>query len=330
MRATVTAALSVRPGAVHVAVSGGADSVALLGLLHLLRGPLQLRLSVGHVDHGLRAESGDEAQLVRSLAARFDLPCDVTRVQLDRGPSLAARARVARYAALRAQGAARGVRWLALGHTATDQAETMLMHLARGAGLGGLAGMRPISDDLVRPLLETSRARARQLAGQLGLRFVDDPTNADARHARVALRRHVLPVLRELNPRFEQAAVGAARQLAAADEALDAWTQRAFEALVGERPGDGPWSCDPWAELPRAVSTRLVLRICAHSGVALDALAHDVVEAIDDAARAQAGAHGSGAPAGGVPPRRWDLRPQRTLYVDKRGICVRCGPGSNH
>ena len=125
----------------HVACSGGPDSVALLGLLCLLAPRDRLRLSVGHVDHGLRPSSGDDAALVRRLAEEHGLPFELDRLDLPPGPGLPARAREARRAALRDQARRRGAAFVVLGHTATDQAETILLHLARGAGLPGLAAM---------------------------------------------------------------------------------------------------------------------------------------------------------------------------------------------
>ncbi len=233
----MTAALSAAPDAetrrVHVACSGGADSVALLGLLGLLARTDRLRLSVGHVDHGLRAESADEAAMVGELARAQGWSFAVTRLELAPGAGLPARAREARREALRAQARDHGAQWIALGHTATDQAETILMHLTRGASLLGLAGM--VSHEWgdeggwVRPLLDLERERARATAERLGLPFVDDPTNEDRRHPRVRVRHEVLEVLRLLNPKVESALARAATHAREAEEALGAWVEEELE-----------------------------------------------------------------------------------------------------
>lgn len=209
--------------------------MALLGLLHLLAPREHLQLSVGHVDHALRPESADEAALVAALARTMDLPLSCTRLELSRGPGLPARARDARHQALHAQAAEHGASLVALGHTATDQAETVLLHLTRGAGLDGLAAMSELDPWIgsvgeptregywLRPLLDLDRAEARALAGHLQLPFVDDPTNDDLRHPRVRVRHEVLQVLRQLNPRVEHALARTAMHARQAEEALDAW-----------------------------------------------------------------------------------------------------------
>jgi len=325
----LAAAQAIRVGAVHVACSGGPDSVALVGLLGLVAPSAGVALSIGHVDHGLRSAqaAAAEASLVEAIASREGVPVEVTRLDLDAGSGLAERARMARYAALRDQARRQGAAWLALGHTGTDQVETVLMHLARGAGLDGLAGMRSVEADLMRPILDLDRDQTRQLCGRLGLRFVDDPTNVDARHPRVSIRQAVLPVLRRQNPRLERAVVGACRRVAQADEALQLWAAREVE--IRRRHG-GPWAIDAWEALPPAIGTRVVRCLCTEFGVDRASLGADVVDAIDAAARAQAVFRACGTPAEGVAPRRWDLRPKRRVVVDKRGIWVDSGPTSNH
>jgi tRNA(Ile)-lysidine synthase len=241
---------------VHVACSGGADSVTLLGLLCLLAPRERWRLSVGHVDHGLRPTSADEAALVQRLAAARGLACEVERLALAHGPGLPARARQARRAALREQARRQGAAFVALGHTATDQAETMLLHLARGAGLPGLAAMaahEPWDEGVavdplgprggwLRPLLALDRAQTRALAERLGLPFVDDPTNLDHRHPRVRMRHEILPVLRQLNPQVEAALARTSAHARQAEDALQQWVDHELGARRRSpvAPGDGP------------------------------------------------------------------------------------------
>jgi tRNA(Ile)-lysidine synthase len=164
---------------VTCAVSGGADSLALL-ILAVAAGT---RVTAVHVDHGLRAGSEDEANVVADAARRFGAAFRAMRVEVAPGPNLEARARVARYAALPAD--------VLTGHTADDQAETVLLNLLRGAGLDGLAGMRSAR----RPLLGLRRSETEALCADLGLRWVVDPSNYSPAFRRNRVRHELLPLL---------------------------------------------------------------------------------------------------------------------------------------
>ena len=171
------------PGtAVCCAVSGGADSLALL----VLATAAGLSATAVHVDHGLRPSSGSEAEVVKGAAARLGASFQSRRVVVPPGPNLEARARSARYAVLPA-----GV---LTGHTADDQAETILLNLLRGAGRDGLAPMRD-NDRISRPLLGLRRSETRALCAATGLSPVDDPSNADQRFTRNRIRHQLLPLL---------------------------------------------------------------------------------------------------------------------------------------
>ncbi|MGH9222365.1 MAG: tRNA lysidine(34) synthetase TilS [Acidimicrobiales bacterium] len=161
------------------AVSGGADSLALL-VLAVAAG---CRATAVHVDHGLRAGSAAEAEVVQAAADRFGAGFRSERVSVEPGPNLEARARAARYGVLPA-----GV---LTGHTADDQAETILLNLLRGAGLDGLAGMAPEQH----PVLGLRRSETRGLCTGLGLTWVEDPTNADPQFRRNRVRAELLPLL---------------------------------------------------------------------------------------------------------------------------------------
>ena len=175
------------PGAVVTcAVSGGADSSALL-LLAVASG---CRVEAVHVDHGLRADSAAEADRVADLARRVGAGFRSVRVVVAAGPNLEARARAARGAVL-PPGALTG-------HTADDQAETILINLLRGSGLEGLAGMRP---DHRRPLLALRRRDTRALCAAAGVDVVDDPSNRDPRFLRNRVRHELLGLLGDLSGR---------------------------------------------------------------------------------------------------------------------------------
>jgi tRNA(Ile)-lysidine synthase len=196
------------PGtAVTCAVSGGADSLALL----ILAVEAGCRVTVVHVDHGLRPESAAEAGVVAAAASRFGAAFRAERVLVAPGPNLEARARAARYAVLPPD--------VLTGHTADDQAETVLLNLLRGAGLDGLAGMAPEGH----PLLGLRRAETRALVAACGLTTIADPSNADPAFRRNRVRAEVLPLLDAVAGR-DVAAVLARQAVLLRDEAalLDA------------------------------------------------------------------------------------------------------------
>jgi len=209
---------------VLVACSGGADSVALAAAAS--QGPA--RCAVGHVDHGLREESAREARQVRELARQLGVPFFLHEIRdLDvRKDGLEAAARAARYAALAGLARDAGATLVATAHTRRDQAETVLLRLIRGSGAGALAGVRPRRPlapgiDLIRPLLDVPRAATEAYCASRGLRYVDDPHNADMARARARLRA-LWPSLLEMNPRLEEALAAAASTLAEEGELLDA------------------------------------------------------------------------------------------------------------
>ena len=307
-----------------VACSGGADSTALLGLLALIREGDRLELTVGTVDHGLRPESAAEAAHVATLSAELGLPLRSTRLNLAAGPGLPARAREARRAALQAMAGAGTA--IALGHTRSDQAETVLMHATRGAGLDGLAAMPPWDPPWLRPLLGVGRATTRALCQQLGLGFIDDPSNLDLRHPRVRMREQLLPGLRQDNPRVEVALAALAEQAADAEVALVAWAVREER---GRRLGHNHWATEGLDGLPRAIRTRVLRRICELGGVDMGALGHSAIASVDRALCGRAAAvnapdAGSASPARA--PRTWDLRPGLRLRLDRGGL--RLGPAA--
>ena len=178
-------------GPLGVAVSGGGDSIALLHLLHAWGGA---PLRVVTVDHGLRAESAGEAQGVAEACAALGVPHDILAWEgWDGRGNLPARSRAARYALMRDWALRHGLSGLALGHTSEDQAETVLMRLARRAGLDGLSGMAARRDigevTLHRPLLAARRADLRAYLRGLDVQWVDDPSNTDGAYRRVQARR---------------------------------------------------------------------------------------------------------------------------------------------
>jgi tRNA(Ile)-lysidine synthase len=228
------------PGAgVAVAVSGGADSLALLHALRVLAGPRRWRLAVVTVDHGMRPGSAADAAFAADHAKALGLParvCTLTPGDLARhraaGPEGAARA--ARYQALWPAADELGCPWLATGHTLDDQAETVLLQLLRGAGPDGLAAMAVRAGRLLRPLLGVRRAETRACCAAAGLAWREDPTNVGDGPLRNRVRHHLLPLLEELRPGATQAL---ARTAALAADERDWLDPLVATALAATRVG---------------------------------------------------------------------------------------------
>jgi tRNA(Ile)-lysidine synthase len=194
---------------VLVAVSGGVDSMVLLDVLARLRDRLDLRLHVAHVHHGLRGRAADrDAAFVVAEAARRGLAASVCRLDPSarpRGESVEMWARSARYGCLDAEAARVRASRIAVAHTRDDQAETVLLHLLRGTGPRGLAGIPPIRQRILRPLLTVSRAEVEAYAAARGLGFRTDRSNASDAYLRNRVRHHLLPLLaRMYNPRIAE------------------------------------------------------------------------------------------------------------------------------
>jgi tRNA(Ile)-lysidine synthase len=254
---------------VGVAVSGGADSVCLLALLRELRGLWNLRLTVLHLNHLLRGSESDADQsYVEALAERWGLPLIVQRTDVaamaeDAGENLEQAAREARRAFFRSQIAAGNLDRVALGHTRSDQAETVLFRLLRGAYTTGLAGIRPVTQDgIVRPLLDVDRREVEQYLREQGIAWRQDSSNRDLRFARNRIRHELLPSLSAAwNPALPQILAGHA-QLALEDE--EYW-RREVDKVVPELLQSG--SADSLivdvrqlTSLPAALRRRIVRR----------------------------------------------------------------------
>jgi len=254
--------------AVLVACSGGADSTALAAALTARAGDLSLRVVLGHVDHALRADSQQDADRVAKLAALLEVPFHSARLgslrEEIRALGLEAAAREARYEALAKLAREAGCDRIATAHTRRDQAETILLRLARGAGPGALAGIRrdrvlASGVRLVRPLLDVPRKATEALCERLCLWFSRDPHNSDPQRARARLRA-VWPVLLEaLGPRLEQALAGSAR--IAADE--DALLQTLASEALREAEVPGGLDALALARLPPALARRCLLAASA-------------------------------------------------------------------
>jgi tRNA(Ile)-lysidine synthase len=192
---------------VLVACSGGSDSVALAAILRALSKALRLKLTIAHVNHGVRPSAWQDEAVAMRVAAALGLPFKVAGLQLARGGEAAMRD--ARYEALERLAREAGCGAVATGHNASDQTETVLLALFRGAGAEGLAGMparRPLGKgvELARPLLRLEREDLRSYVQAMGLPYAIDPTNADRALRRNAVRM-ALAALRPLFPGLDAA-----------------------------------------------------------------------------------------------------------------------------
>lgn len=245
-------------GRLGVAVSGGADSLALL---LLARAAFQDRVEAATVDHGLRPESAAEARFVAATSARLGIAHAILVPDTPIEGNLPSAAREVRYRALERWAVERKLAWIATAHQVDDQAETLLMRLLRGAGLAGLSGIRARSLGLgeipvVRPLLDWRREALARVVAEAGIEPVDDPTNRDPRYDRARIRRRLAE-----SDWIEPAPLArSAAALAEADEAMHWMVEGLWRGRV-ERTADG--FILEAEGLPAELGRRLVVAILA-------------------------------------------------------------------
>ena len=206
-----------RGDSIVCAVSGGADSMALLWALYLLKEEWELDLSAAHFNHHLRGEESDrDEQFVRDFCSGYGIPLHVGSAQVAAGEKgLEAAARDARYAYLSTLPGK-----IATAHTADDNAETVLMHLVRGTGLKGLGGIAPNRGNLIRPMLLVTRQDVESFLSEYAVPHISDSSNDTDLFLRNRLRHHVMPLLKEENPRLAENLSATALRLREDEQAL--------------------------------------------------------------------------------------------------------------
>ncbi len=266
IRAAVRSALAdVEPGGrLLVGCSGGADSMALAAATTFEGARAGWQVGAVVIDHGLQPDSAEVAQAVSGRVASLGCsPVSVVRVEVGRAGGPEAAARTARYAAL-AKAAADSDALIVLGHTRDDQAETVLLGLARGSGLRSLAGMSPAAGVYRRPLLAVSRAQTRAACQALHLTVWDDPHNTDTAFARVRVRTEALPMLeRTLGPGVSEALARTALLARADAEALD---QIAARLRADATVGDGSLDLGHLLDVPPALVSRVLRQAAVRAG----------------------------------------------------------------
>lgn len=225
---TISKYSMINPGdRVVVAVSGGPDSICLLNMLHGLSNDLHVSLHVVHLDHMFRGkESAREALFVADQAKTLGIPYTIEKIDVpaycrERGLAAQAGAREVRYAFFSRVAADVKATRIATGHTASDQAETFLLRLIRGAGLRGLSGIPPKRENIIRPLIEVSREEILQYLAMNDIRSVSDSSNSKPVYTRNRVRKDLLPVLKQFNPRISETLAAAAELLREEDEAAE-------------------------------------------------------------------------------------------------------------
>ena len=244
----------IRPGdRVVCAVSGGADSVALLFALYLLKEKLEITLEAAHFNHHLRGEESDRDEaFVAELCDRYDIPLHRGGGQVVPGKKgLEAAARDARYAFLRSLSGK-----IATAHTADDNAETVLMHLIRGTGLKGLGGITPIHGKVIRPMLKATRQDVEAFLEEWCLSHIEDSSNETDAFLRNRVRHHVMPLLAKENPKIAENLSQMALRLRLDEEFLSA--QANSTALPG---------VESLKNMPKALRNRALENFLKENGV---------------------------------------------------------------
>ena len=252
LSAALTGGLLQGGDRVVCALSGGADSVALLFGMYLLREKLGVELSAAHFNHHLRgAESEADEAFVRELCARYDIPLTVGGAWVQPGKKgLEAAAREARYGFLRGLPGK-----IATAHTADDNAETVLMHLLRGTGLKGLGGIAPVNGKIIRPMLNITRQEVEGFLEEYHLPHREDSSNAGDEFLRNRIRHHVMPLLRAENPGVSLSLSATARRLRQDEDFLQSQLEPELPPVSRLR------------ELPEALQSRYLERFLKENGV---------------------------------------------------------------
>ncbi|MFE6965694.1 tRNA lysidine(34) synthetase TilS [Agromyces sp. NPDC057679] len=259
-------------GTVLVALSGGADSLALAAAAAFEAPRAGVAAGAVVVDHGLQPGSAEVAERAARAARELGLdPVLVRHVEVGDEGGPEASARIARYAALDAAARETGAALVLLGHTLDDQAESVLLGLARGSGAASLSGMAPVSGRYARPLLGIRRATTRQACLDAGLEPWDDPHNLDPAYARVRVRERVLPVLEaELGPGIAEALARTAEQLREDDAAFAEQIEEFIEEICEPAEAGIAVSVAALAANPAALRQRIIRHVVASEfGVSL-------------------------------------------------------------
>ena len=288
---------------VCVAVSGGADSLALAYALSLEAPKLAIQLHAVTVDHQLQSASGAQAATVVVQMKSLGIETTVAKVSVEITEGLEASARKARYAALDSVGKTLNAVAIFLGHTRDDQAESVLLGLARGSGTRSLSGMAPHQGKYIRPLLSITREQTEKLCNEVSLDAWQDPHNKDAEFARVRVRTVAIPTLEKtIGPGISEALARSAELLRHDADALDAWAEREIEHL-----DLADLECEHLAHLPRAIRSRIIRMAIYAAGAPSGSISAEHVASVEALIMGWSGQGPSHLP-GGVKVERFSGR----------------------
>jgi tRNA(Ile)-lysidine synthase len=293
------------------AVSGGADSMALLFALYLIREKFDIRLSAAHFNHKLRgSESDEDESFVREFCQRYDIPLFIGCAHVQTGEKgLEAAARDARYAFFRTLPGK-----IATAHTADDNAETVLLHLVRGTGLKGLGGIAPVRESIIRPMLTVTRQEVLAFLAEYHLPHREDSSNEGDEFLRNRLRHHVMPLLREENPSIGENLSAMALRLRQDELALQAFSQY-----------EQPLRIQPLREQAPAIRSRVLEAFLKDNGVKEPEARHiQQAEALVFSQNPSAYAR---FPGGVVLRRQYDILTAQTVPQKVEAVTLPC-PGS--
>lgn len=255
------------------AVSGGADSVALLRALCTLQETMHIAVCACHVEHGIRGEEAQrDADFAQQLFESLQVPyrivhCDVPAEAQKRGIGWEEAARILRYAALQETADALHAQKIATAHTLDDNLETMLFHLARGAGAKGLGGIPPTRGQIIRPLLGVTREQIEAYLQTLSQAFVTDSTNLSNAYTRNRIRHEIVPILRQINPKCAQAAGRAAQSLREDASYLETCAAQRGKQIAKQTENGLQISVSAFADTPKPLQTRMLFQFLQQSGI---------------------------------------------------------------
>ena len=279
---------------VLVAVSGGADSLALAHALSIEAKEFVITVIGVTVDHQLQEQSGVQAEKVKEQLKNFGLDCIIRKVNVDLKNGLEASARKARYEALQEVANEQRAVAVFLGHTRDDQAETVLLGLARGSGTRSLSGMAHHNGLYVRPLLEITRVQNEQYCEEMKLQYWNDPHNENPDFSRVRVRNEALPVLeKSIGPGIAEALARSAHLLRDDADALDHWAKR--EELHLDL---SDLDCAHLETLPRAIRTRVIRAAIYAAGAPAGMVTLEHVSAVEALISAWSGQGALNLPGG--------------------------------
>jgi len=261
-----------------VAVSGGADSLALAAAVAIEGKELALKVIGATVDHQLQKNSGTQAQEVAVQLSGLGIEStEILEVDVEIVNGMEASARTARYQALSELAARVEAKYVLLGHTRDDQAESVLLGLARGSGTRSLSAMAEVNGIYLRPLLSLTREESVGACNELGLKYWNDPQNEDTSYTRVRVRKIVLPVIeKELGPGISAALARSAALLRDDADALDALAEEVFAELP-----ESDVEVAPLELLPRAIRTRVLRSLIYRAGAPAGTLTAEHVAAVE-------------------------------------------------